>query len=120
MVWILRRQCWEAAFFCGDSFCPPGDENGFLLVMPPGPADHGGIGNPLTGAEDGADALCVDKALFPIVRKNHLGEMGTRLSKLPGKLREYQQRQRQVEGIERQPASRAGSPGDGRARGSTT
>lgn len=63
----LQTGCFgvrEAAVFGGDNCWPwLGDENGFLLVMPPGPVGRGGIGESLKGFDGiGIEAFYVDRA----------------------------------------------------------
>jgi len=55
----------ESAFLGGGTLCPRlGDENGFLLATPPGPASRGVVGDSGTGFDGvGVGALCVDRAL---------------------------------------------------------
>ena len=55
----------NVGFLCRGAFCPRlGDENGFLLATPLGPAGRGVIGGLLPTFEDvSADVLYLDKAL---------------------------------------------------------
>lgn len=55
----------DLVFFGGGPFCPRlRDENGFLLVTPPGPAGRGVVGDLGTGFDGvGIGALCPDRAL---------------------------------------------------------
>jgi len=56
----------DPAFFGGGPFCLRlGDENGFLLVTPPGPASYSVISDSETGFKGvGIGIMCVDKAFY--------------------------------------------------------
>ena len=67
---VSRSVCFGASveaedFFRGDRLrfrARFGDENGFLLATPPGPAGRGFVGELFTGPDDvGVEVLCADK-----------------------------------------------------------